>query len=138
MEQTQYVRVYTDESGVSHFEDVSPPMQPTTRTTGVSTSDWFSEPLGEPFRLSRVNPASTDPGSAGSGEWGPWHPQPRRGFLVRLAGETETQVSDGEVRRFGPGDLVLFEDTTGQGHRNRRLTPDSLTILIPVAETNPA
>jgi hypothetical protein len=29
------------------------------------------------------------------------------------------QTSNGEVRRFGPGDVVLLEDTTGKGHRSR-------------------
>ena len=29
------------------------------------------------------------------------------------------EVADGEVRRFGPGDIVLLEDLTGPGHTTR-------------------
>jgi uncharacterized cupin superfamily protein len=33
-----------------------------------------------------------------------------------LRGSIEVEVSNGERRRFGPGDLVLVADTTGAGH----------------------
>jgi quercetin dioxygenase-like cupin family protein len=36
-----------------------------------------------------------------------------------LAGELEVQVSDGMVRTFGPGSVVLVEDTEGKGHISR-------------------
>ena len=42
---------------------------------------------------------------------------PRSGSsLSILAGVTEFQVSDGEVRRLGPGTILLAEDTVGRGH----------------------
>ena len=41
-----------------------------------------------------------------------------------LRGETEIEVSDGEKRVFRSGDVFLVEDTTGKGHRNRRLSPE--------------
>ena len=31
----------------------------------------------------------------------------------------EVVIGDGRTRRFGPGDAVLFEDLTGQGHTSR-------------------
>jgi len=34
-------------------------------------------------------------------------------------GEMETEVSDGEKRLFLPGDFLLVEDITGNGHRSR-------------------
>ena len=36
-----------------------------------------------------------------------------------LAGELEVQVSDGMVRTFGPGSVVLVEDMEGRGHVSR-------------------
>jgi hypothetical protein len=33
-------------------------------------------------------------------------------------------VSDGEKRIVRGGDVLLVEDTTGKGHRNRRLRPE--------------
>ncbi|MGH2651890.1 MAG: cupin domain-containing protein, partial [Actinomycetota bacterium] len=48
-----------------------------------------------------------------------WHPAPRRQFVFVSKGEVELRVSDGEVRRFGTGSVVLAEDTTGKGHQTR-------------------
>ena len=43
----------------------------------------------------------------------------------------EVQVSDGEVRKFGPGSMVLHEDTTGKGHLSRVVGPtDALTVMV--------
>jgi hypothetical protein len=36
-----------------------------------------------------------------------------------LSGELEVEVSDGEIRRFGPGSVILVEDTSGKGHVSR-------------------
>jgi hypothetical protein len=48
-----------------------------------------------------------------------WHNAPLRQYVVTLTGWWEIEVSDGEVRRFGPGSVLLAEDTTGKGHVNR-------------------
>lgn len=134
----QYVRLYATPDGESHFEDVEVEMQATTTTTGVSTNKGRSESLGDALTFNRLDPDSTDPGSPSSGEWGPWHPDPRREFVVWLEGEVEMQVSDGEVRRFGPGTLLLVEATTGKGHKNRRLSANMRSIFIPLARTGSA
>jgi hypothetical protein len=126
----QYVRVYVDPDGESHFEDVDVPMQAVTTVTGVSTSKGHSGPIGDALTFTRVDPAD-----ASVGQWGVWHPDPNRQFVVWLEGEIEIEVSDGEVRQFGPGRLLLLEDTTGKGHRNRRLSADMRSIFIPLAPT---
>jgi len=36
-----------------------------------------------------------------------------------LEGELEVDTGDGEKRHFTAGEIMLFEDTTGQGHRSR-------------------
>ena len=36
-----------------------------------------------------------------------------------LSGEIEAEVSDGDVRRFGPGSITLVEDLSGKGHASR-------------------
>ena len=48
-----------------------------------------------------------------------WHNTPRRQYVIILAGRVDFTVSDGECRRFGPGDVVLLEDTLGKGHCSR-------------------
>ena len=52
-----------------------------------------------------------------------WHVAPQRQFAINLTGELEAEVSDGQRRRFGPGDLVFLEDTHGKGHVTRLLGP---------------
>lgn len=48
-----------------------------------------------------------------------WHPAPRRQYVVTLQGQAEIGVGDGTTLRFGPGDVLLAEDLTGQGHVTR-------------------
>jgi hypothetical protein len=63
------------------------------------------------------------------------HVAPRRQFIVHLAGESEVEVSDGEVRRFGPGSVLLVEDVTGSGHTTRRVGDVVReTLFLPVPE----
>ena len=50
-----------------------------------------------------------------------WHPAPQRYFIINVQGHVELQVSDGEKRVFGPGSIVLAEDTTGKGHISRAI-----------------
>ncbi|MGH7771163.1 MAG: hypothetical protein ACREQA_02875 [Candidatus Binatia bacterium] len=47
--------------------------------------------------------------------------------------EIEVEIGDGTVRRFGPGDIMLADDTTGRGHITRVVgnTP-RLYIQIPL------
>ena len=42
-------------------------------------------------------------------------------------------VSDGERREFESGDLLLIEDTTGEGHLSVPLTVNLAFAMIPVA-----
>ena len=48
-----------------------------------------------------------------------WHNAPARQYVVMLEGSVEVQVGDGTRRRFGPGAVLLAEDTTGRGHKSR-------------------
>ena len=43
-------------------------------------------------------------------------------------------MSDGEVRRFRPGSLVLVEDVAGRGHITRRVGPPRReTLMVTIA-----
>jgi hypothetical protein len=48
-----------------------------------------------------------------------FHPAPRRQYVITLSGQVEIEIGDGTVKRFGPGDVMLAEDTTGHGHITR-------------------
>jgi len=104
----QYVRIYTDSDGGTRFEDLklelkevdfAPPAPPVQLSAFTSANQWafFVLPPG----------------------WkGDWHPTPKRQVFFYLAGQTDIEVADGTIRRFGPGDAILVEDTTGRGHRS--------------------
>jgi uncharacterized cupin superfamily protein len=50
-----------------------------------------------------------------------------------LEGMVEITVSDGEVRTFVPGDIVLVSDTTGKGHASH--SPDGKarkSLFLPI------
>jgi hypothetical protein len=47
------------------------------------------------------------------------HPASPSQWVIVLRGVIEVEVSDGTSRRFGPGDLVLANDTSGRGHITR-------------------
>ena len=59
------------------------------------------------------------------------HNAPRRQFIIQLTGESEVETSTGERRRFGPGAMMLLEDTDGKGHVTRGLSDgERLTVVI--------
>ena len=65
---------------------------------------------------------------------GDWHPAPRRQFIVSLSGESEMEVSDGEVRRLPPGGIVLVEDTDCKGHITRTVGDSpAIAVAIPLS-----
>jgi len=47
---------------------------------------------------------------------GSWDPTPLSQLIVCLSGQFEMAVGNGRSRRFGPGNMVLLEDTEWQGH----------------------
>jgi quercetin dioxygenase-like cupin family protein len=109
MDSVKYTRTFADPEGESHFEDLK---------IDLKLVDFA--PPAPPVSLSAFAPAAQI-GFAGvtPGYFGDWHPTPRRQFIIVTAGEGEVETSDGEVRRFRRGDIVLLGDTTGKGHRFR-------------------
>ena len=105
----KYTCLYADSSGESHFKDVEVEFQETD----------FAPPAVR-ANVSSFIPATECGFVTVLPEWyEDWHRAPQRQFLFYLAGQVEVKASDGEVRTFGPGDIVLAEDTTGKGHVSR-------------------
>jgi len=103
----KYPRIYADESGETHFDDVEIELTPT-----------IAAPPAPPINLSSPMPATQFVYySFPAGYIGEWHPVPHRQIFFILSGEIAGEVSDGEVRTFKTGDTVLGEDTVGKGHR---------------------
>lgn len=107
----KYVRLYADENGDSHFEDVDVEMSLVDISPPAPPLD-----VSAPEASSGVAFLRTP-----AGWYGEPHPVAGRIFLIYLVGEMDATVSDGEVRRFGPGSVVLVEDTSGKGHASRVL-----------------
>ena len=99
-------RLYTGDDGQSHFEQVTLSMQAFTDLEGAYGYATAAQPCprGLIFRMS-------PPGYALE-----WHTAPRRQYIVQLAGCVQITVGSGETRVMSPGDVLLAEDLTGQGH----------------------
>ncbi len=116
----KFTRIYSDSSGNTHFnsEEMSfrsikfSPQLPSvsvTKPNGTNNMVVITAPTG---------------GKAD------WHCVPREQFNIILSGEVEIEVSDGEVRRFGPGSLILGEDTKGKGHITRVLSNSDVCFAV--------
>ena len=104
-----YTRIYVDADGNSHFS---------TEPMSFSLVE-FSPDLPPVSATNPMNVGNLVVLSAPAGGIADWHPVPRRQLNIMLAGKVEIEVSDGEVRRFGPGSFILGEDTAGTGHITR-------------------
>jgi hypothetical protein len=121
----EYVRVEHDGSGGSRMVDVALEQQEATIATGVP-----------PVLVSAAVPTSgvvfvdapedlrdTAP-----------HPAPRRQFVVVVSGTLECETTDGDVRQFPPGSVVLAADTEGAGHITRVPVPPARFLMIPLTD----
>ena len=109
----KFPMIYADEQGETHFgvQDMpdrevamGPPPNPTGQMSdfgAVTTMCVFSVPAG------------TD---------APAHNAPQPYVVIVLSGEGEVATSDGEARRFRPGEVLFCNDLTGKGHVTRAIT----------------
>ncbi|MEW6144358.1 MAG: hypothetical protein AB1598_05005 [Thermodesulfobacteriota bacterium] len=64
-----------------------------------------------------------------------WHPAPRRQIVIILSGRLEHGFRDGSRRTFGPGDVRVLVDTTGDGHTTRVLGDETVLVaVVPLAD----
>jgi hypothetical protein len=112
------IRLYTGNDGESHFEEIDVEFK--------SLGDSEASPLdvtggGVVFRR------------APAGHVRDWHPAPCRQYVITLSGQGEIEIGDGTKRRFGAGDIMLADDTTGRGHITRVVSDQPrIYIMIPV------
>ena len=116
-------RLFSDESGESHFEDIEIDMSSIQYAPPAPALD-ISEPTDATqffwFRFPK--------------DWqDAAHPSPRRQLFVVLEGVVEGWTSTGEARTFRAGDRLLMEDLTGKGHGARPLNGEALAVVIALA-----
>ena len=63
------------------------------------------------------------------------HPAPRRQYLITLSGSWEIEASNGVKRVFKAGDVMLADDTTGEGHCSRVIGNEPhIFMTVPLAD----
>ena|SRR5437879_6251291 len=113
------VHLYTGPDGRSHFADMDIPLKP------VSLGEQWSPGPGDAVTF-RQTPVGAEQN---------FHPAPQRQFVITLAGEAEIECGDGAKRRFGPGDIMLADDTTGQGHITRVTQGPRRYLFVPLSDS---
>ena len=121
----QISRVVTGSDGRSHFQDEELVFEPQGPGAEVSAPIAVRSAV---FR--RSNPAADEATR-------PLHPASQRLLVVKLSGRIEIEVGDGSRRVFGPGSVHFLEDDSGEGHRGRLLSDDSLTLILELAPEEP-
>jgi hypothetical protein len=107
------VRIYTGHDGQTHFEDLPLPAEESHNVALQAGANL----------VFRCFPADY---------WSDWHTAPRRQYIFILVGQMEIGIGDGTTRRFGPGDVVLADDLTGQGHLRKPPLKPSGRVRIPL------
>lgn len=114
-------RLYTGDDDKSHFEELDLP-------TTISDIGAMSSAVPIDSIVFR------DTTEAGPTVWD-YHVAPCRQFAIHLRGKTEIEVGDGTVRVFGPGDVLLADDLTGQGHISREVEGPRLQVFARLSDT---
>ena len=114
-----YTRLYADERGESHFEQIE-----------IELTMTEYAPSAPPLELSSITPAKQFGFMRAPTGWiSDLHPSAARNIFFVLTGEWEVTASDGETRRFPAGSVLRVEDTTGKGHSSR-VVSDSLAAMV--------
>jgi hypothetical protein len=120
-----YLRIWTDDDGVSHLDDVTLPEQLAPAEAGVAPLV-VSDPIG----VDRVHFVTVRAGDQAPD----WHTGPRRQLVTFLTGSVTIETSDGDRRDLPAGSTVLVEDLVGPGHVTTHAAGDQRVLVIPLDE----
>jgi hypothetical protein len=98
------IHLHTGSDGQSHFADVE-----LARDGPHGSVELLAGVQGVAFR------------DVPAGFSADYHNAPRRQLVLQLTGRGELICGDGTSRIVGPGDLLLADDVTGQGHLSREI-----------------
>jgi len=118
-----FLRIWADDDGVSHFEDVTLPSRVTPPERGVAEL-WWSEPVAVDrvhFLLVRAVDQRPD-----------WHRAPQRQFVTFLTGWVRLTAGDGQERTLPAGSTVLAEDLYGTGHVTDHEPGEHRVLVMPL------
>jgi quercetin dioxygenase-like cupin family protein len=113
------IRLYSGADQRSHFEEIQPRFEPRGDQSDVAELLPGSGILVRRFEPNRTNP---------------WHHAPGRYAVFTLAGAVDIEIGDGTVRRIGPGDILIAEDLSGEGHETREVGPEArISVFVPLS-----
>src|SRR5258706_597368 len=95
-------RLYVDQKGESHFEDVEIQYVEASRAGRLPATGIIFREVQPDYDLD-------------------WHPAPRRQYIINLDAGVQITASDGQSRKIGAGEVILVEDTWGKGHLSKAL-----------------
>ncbi len=107
-------RMYQGDDGTSQFEDIEIPLK--HFEIGDVTRRLFPNSIS--FRISQP------------GLFVDWHNAPGKHMIIVIQGKVQTEVTNGEVRSFGPGEICLAEDVEGPGHKTTDLEGPRLSLMV--------
>jgi hypothetical protein len=114
----EYLRIFADEEGCSHFE---------IKTIDLEAKDYA--PPAPPLNTSNLESADNSVFlELPVGWYGDWHPTPVRQWLVLMTGKCEFEAGDGERVIQKAGDVVMLDDLTGKGHQTKVLGDESVLM----------
>ena len=113
-------RIYSGDDGQSHFEELEVPLV-------ISDAGAMSTKIPIESIFFR------DTSQAGPEVWD-FHVAPRRQLVVHVRGRTEIEVGSGDKHTFGPGDVLLADDQTGQGHISRQVEGPRFQVFAVLEE----
>nr|WP_315034039.1 hypothetical protein [uncultured Chryseobacterium sp.] len=108
-------RIYSNEKGDSHFEDIEIPL------INQGEIGFLSEALDVKKLQFRKVSADYDYD---------FHCAPQKQYIALLDGGVEIETSLGIKRKFQTGEILLVEDTEGKGHRTKNLEKRERTSLF--------
>ena len=111
-------RIFTGTDGQSHLEDLDIPM-------AQSAIGALTKPIAAQSVIFRDT-------AQGGPQVLDFHVAPRRQFVIHVTGRVEIECGDGTAQQFGAGDLLLADDTMGQGHISREIQGPRLQVFVPL------
>lgn len=108
-------RIFSDDDGESHFEDVEIPL------VDQGEIGFLSDDIA--VKKLQFRTVSADYNYD-------FHHAPQKQYIVLLDGGVEIETSLGEIRQFETGEILLVEDTSGKGHKTKNLEKKQRTSLF--------
>jgi hypothetical protein len=120
----RYLRIWTDASGETHLDEVTPGFQQVEGYARVVpvVSVSRAERAGETYFLMLPR-----------GWAGDYHPAPARQYLAQLSGSLRVTTSDGRAVETGAGTVWLIEDVEGKGHRTEVISDEDVVLFVATA-----